>query len=320
VIGIFIIRQSYGFFLFFILSILTIWSLPLRSALVWIGVIAMVTLLLDIIFLGWGGGVVKGVVDGLAYIIVAIGGSAVVRAENARQESHTLFDELQGTYRQLQRHAENVEELAVAEERNRLARELHDTLGHRLTVSLVQLEGAERLIPEKPERAAGMVNTVRGQLREGLRELRNTVSKIRTPLGMDLPLSKSLRHLTATFEKATRLPVHTKIPYTLPALPANHRIAIYHAAQETLTNIQRHSKAQAAWLELTFTPGTATLRVTDDGVGIPEGSESNGFGLRGLRERAAELNGQIEILHREGGGACLVFTLQFRPEEIDEHE
>ena len=84
--------------------------------------------------------------------------------------------------RQLQEYAGQIERLAVAEERNRLAREMHDMLGHRLTVAAVQLEGAQWLIHTAPERATHMVGTVRDQVREALGELRRTVATLRTPL------------------------------------------------------------------------------------------------------------------------------------------
>ncbi|MBU1879160.1 MAG: histidine kinase dimerization/phosphoacceptor domain-containing protein, partial [Chloroflexi bacterium] len=93
------------------------------------------------------------------------------RAEEAQLRTQVLLEDLQEAHRQLRAYADRVEELAVVEERNRLAREMHDTLGHRLTVAAVQLEGAQRLIPSNPDRAARMVGTVREQVREALSEL-----------------------------------------------------------------------------------------------------------------------------------------------------
>src|SRR5690606_11162904 len=106
----------------------------------------------------------------------------------ARVESQRLQTELQEAHQQLQTYAERVEALAVAEERNRLAREMHDTLGHRLTVSIVQLEGAGRLIEHDPTRTAQMVQTVREQLVEGLDELRRALVSLRKPVSSSLSL------------------------------------------------------------------------------------------------------------------------------------
>lgn len=112
----------------------------------------------------------------------------LLRADAARQETQQVLDELDDAHQQLQTYAAQVEELAVAEERNRLSREVHDTLGHRLTVLIVQLAGAERLVAKQPDRATEKIATVRQQLDEGLGELRRTVAMLRAPSETDLAL------------------------------------------------------------------------------------------------------------------------------------
>ena len=256
------------------------------------------------------------------FIACGYGGMGAViysreRAEEARDRAEALLEELQAAHRQLQEYAGQVEELAVAEERNRLAREMHDTLGHRLTVAAVQLEGAQRLIPRDPERAAHMVGTVRDQVREALEELRRTVATLRTPLEVDLSLPLTLARLAVSFEKATGLPVHLALPEEMPDLPDPHRLALYRAAQEALTNVQRHAQAGEAWLQLTCENGEVILRVEDDGVGVPAGAEEGGFGLRGLRERAAQLGGELALESKPSGGTQLSFHLPLPVEEDD---
>ena len=205
----------------------------------------------------------------------------------------------------------------MAEERNRLAREMHDTLGHRLTVAAVQLEGAQRLIPRDPQRAAHMVGTVRDQVREALSELRRTVAALRTPLAADLPLPTALARLAAGFEGATGLAVHLTLPEEMPALPDTHRLALYRAAQEALTNVQRHAQAQDVWLQLARQDETVTLTVGDNGVGAPVDAERAGFGLRGMQERAAQLGGELALESRPDGGAQLFLRLPLPTEGTD---
>ena len=137
----------------------------------------------------------------------------------ARRESQALLADLQEAHSQLQEYALRAEEMAVVEERNRLAREMHDTLGHRLTVASVQLEGAQRLCDQDQERAAGMVGTVREQVREALGELRSTVATLRTPVEADLHLRSALRRLAAHFEEATGLAIHQVLPDEMPPCP-----------------------------------------------------------------------------------------------------
>jgi signal transduction histidine kinase len=241
----------------------------------------------------------------------------VVRAEEARNQSQTLLEELRGTHSQLQEYALRAEELAVVEERNRLAREMHDTLGHRLTVASVQLEAAERLCTNDPERAASLVGTVREQVREALGELRATVATLRTPIEADLQLGSSLKRLVTHFEEASGLTVHQVLPKEIPDLPSEHRLALYRTAQEALTNVQKHAEASQVWLVLSSHDNAVTLLVSDDGKGASFSGEQVGFGLRGLRERASQLGGELHLERRRGGGTQLSLRLPLSTEGSD---
>jgi two-component system sensor histidine kinase UhpB len=154
-----------------------------------------------------------------------------------------------------------------------------------------------------------MVDTVRGQVREALSELRSTVAALRTPVEADLQLHSSLVRLMAHFEAATGLTIHQVLPEEMPDLPATHRLALYRAAQEALTNIQRHAQANQVWLVLTTSDRAITLLIGDDGRGLHASSESGGFGLHGLRERAVRLGGELHLEPRRGGGTQLSFRL-----------
>jgi signal transduction histidine kinase len=253
----------------------------------------------------------------IGYAFVSFATYAWNRAETARRESQALLTDLQTAHRQLQDYADQVEKLAVAEERYRLAREMHDTLGHRLTVTAVQLEGAQRLIPSDPERAARMVGTVRDQVREALSELRRTVATLRTPLEAGLSLPHALARLATGFEEATDLTVHLTLAEEMPALPDSHRLALYRAAQEALTNVQRHAQAQDVWLQSAWRDEEVVLLVSDDGVGFPPIAEQRGFGLRGLMERATQLGGEFTLESRPSGGARLSFRLPLPTEETN---
>ncbi len=235
--------------------------------------------------------------------------NATYQANVARLESQRLLEELQAAHRQLQEYAAQAEHLAVAEERNRLSREMHDTIGHRLTVAAVQLEGAHKLIPKNPERAGEMVDTVRQQVREALNELRQTVATLREPLESDLPLEISLKRLVTGFEEATGLTVNLLLPEGLPDLSNAHRLALYRTAQEALTNVQKHADARQVWLQVSQLAGTITLRVSDNGAGLPAPEAATGFGLRGLRERAAQLGGELLLEERKGGGTQVCLSL-----------
>ena len=294
-------------FFFYILTLETVLILPIRTAIAWITGFYV----LDSLNAIWGQGS-KGITGVLFYAAVffltAVFGYALRQAEIARRKNEELLKELTATQRQLQ-------ELAVAEERTRMAREMHDSLGHRLTVSIVQLEGAQRLIPTDPDRAARMIGAMREEMKDALAELRRTVSALRSPITDDSPLDLSLSTLSRTFQQTTSIFTHFTVSPGFPALPETHHLALYRAAQEALTNIQRHAMADNAWLELNADDHKITLVIEDDGKGIdhhPVNGTSSG--LLGLGERAALLGGEMRLTDRPGGGTKVIFTFP-RPDQ-----
>jgi len=307
----FVYSIGWSFFaiLFFILSAQAMTLFPPRVGAFWIGLFAVVTAGASVHASGWFNGLLILLPYVGGYLFFAAFARALARAEMAHRESQALLAELRKAHQQLQEYAARVKELAVAEERNRLARELHDTLGHRLTVAAVQLEGAQRLIPRDPERAAAMVGTVRQQVRQALSELRAAVAALRSPLEANLPVPDALARLATRFEEATGLEVHLAVPADLPALPEAHRLTLYRAAQEALTNVQRHADAHRVWIAVETTEGQITLTVSDDGRGLPPEAEERGFGLRGLRERAIQLGGMLTLGGRPGGGTQIHISL-----------
>ena len=307
--GLVLVAPEMNFFIvwFYILSVYAILTLPHQTAYLWMGVFTVVTFTILIIAYGWVGGLSSAIIYASGFAFFLAFARMTQRANEARQESERLLAALQKAHRELQDYAAKAEVLAVAEERNRLAREMHDTIGHHLTVSAVQLEAAQRLIPESPDRAGELVATVREQVRAALSELRQTVAALRQPLEHDLPLEIALPRLIADFEQATGLQVEFLWPENPPALSPPQRLTLYRTVQEGLTNIQKHAQASRAWVQVEVDGNVVTLRVSDDGLG-PQGADS-GFGLRGLEERAAQLDGEIHFGPRTGGGSQLTLTL-----------
>jgi signal transduction histidine kinase len=284
-------------------------ALPLRQGLYWIVAYTASTAASFAVGISLGEGLVALFLYGVLYAFIGVFASTLARADAARRQSQALLAELQEAHRQLQDYALRAEELAVVEERNRLAREMHDTLGHHLTVAAVQLEGAQRLCATDREQAARMVGTVREQIREALGELRSTVAALRSPIEADLQLRAALRRLIDDFERATGLTVHRVLPDEMPLLPETYRLTFLRAAQEALTNIEKHAGANQVWLVLSVGNEDAALLVSDDGIGVSPTAGSRGFGLQGLRERAGKLGGELHVESRPGGGTQLSLRL-----------
>ena len=286
-------------FLLFVLSLQAALSLPARRATAWIALFFSVSCAWVLVDTGLAG--LPAMVFFLAtHGLCGIFGRSLAAAELARRHNQELLDALRATQAELQA-------LALVEERNRLSREMHDSLGHRLTAAVVQLEGAERLIPSDPGRAAGMVRAMREELKEALAELRQMVAALRSE---GPPLDAALRRLAERFEASTGLPVRLQLPLDLPLLPQAHELALYRAAQEGLTNVQRHAAARHVRLGLALAEGGIWLTVSDDGQGTAPGAvREGGFGLRGLRERAAPLGGQLDLSSTPGEGTQLSLWL-----------
>jgi signal transduction histidine kinase len=284
-------------------------TLPARPGIFWIAVYTATTGTSFAVGFNVWEGMIALFLYGVLYAFVGAFAHALARADATRRESQALLAELQEAHQQLQEYALHAEEMAVVQERNRLAREMHDTLGHRLTVAAVQLEGAQRLCASDAARAEEMVGTVREEVREALAELRSAVATLRAPIEADLHLRSSLQRLIASFEEATGLVVHQMLPEEMPPLPDAYRLAIFRTAQEALTNIQKHAGAKQVWLMLSSKDNAVSLLVGDDGQGVSLTKERAGFGLRGMRERAAQLGGDLHLEPRKGGGTQVSFRL-----------
>ncbi len=307
--------------LLFVLSPSVMLLFPRQVGYAWIGVFSALTMIIFwVASQGSWGLLLTAPIYIAGYFFFGAFATQTAAANAAQAESQRLLGELQEAHARLQVYAAQAEELAVAEERNRLSREMHDTLGHRLTVAAVQLQAIERLASSDPGRAAQMAGTVREEVRAALTELRQTVAALRAPLKADLPLDQALRRLTAEFQAATGLSVSLAVPDPLPAIPPTHRLALYRGAQEGLTNVQRHAGAAQVWLTLVQEEAALVLRVADDGEGpapTAEDTGEGGFGLRGLEERAGYLGGAVVLAPRPGGGAELTMTLPLAPEAND---
>ena len=302
--------------LFFVLAPIATITFPIRRALLWISSFAVITVVVFIWFRG-----LDGLVESLSYVagylFFAIFGYFMVQAQESRAQTEELLLELQQAHQQLQQYASEVEELTVERERNRLAREVHDTLGHQLTVSVVQLEGAQRLIVSDPQRAGQMVATVREQVKAGLGELRRIVATLRTPGEEDAPLLQSFPKLAAHFQEATGILVQLKLPEALPLISNPVRNSFYRALQEALTNVQKHAHASQVQVNLDYSQGQLSLAVHDNGVGI-QTQGKGGFGWKGLKERALLLGGRFEAGSAVEGGTQLTFSVMLPVEETDE--
>jgi signal transduction histidine kinase len=198
---------------------------------------------------------------------------------------------------------------AVAEERARIARELHDVVGHSVSVMTVQASGVRRLLRPDQEREREALLVVEQAGREALAEMRRLVGVLRRPEEAPaLAPQPSIQHLDRLVEQGREagLPVHVEIEGTATELPVGLDLTAYRLVQEALTNAIKHAQATRADVVVRYGDGAVELVITDDGRGSSDGSgESGGQGLVGMRERVAVYGGELDAGPEPGGGFAL---------------
>lgn len=195
------------------------------------------------------------------------------------------------------------------EERRRIARELHDELGQRLTalkMELASLAPKSRRTPLR-ERIAGMLE----MLDDTVASLRRISADLRPLMLDDLGLDAAIEWLARDAARRMGIEVTVRLDDSVPALDERMSIALYRMVQEALTNIARHARASDVHIELSQQSGELVLSVCDNGVGFPERAEAKegSFGLLGIRERALALGGTMEVDNPPAGGGRLCVRL-----------
>ena len=233
-------------------------------------------------------------------------------AERTRTLLGAVSDQVGLALRTVQLSAEG-RELAVLEERTRLAREIHDTLAQQLTAIVLQLEAAEAFVERDAGRAGAVVVTARDLARSALQEARRSVWNLRPePLeatGLVAALEREVRRWRQYSGIPARL--HAEgLPNPLPLQPAAE-VALFRIVQEALANAARHSRASRVDVSVSRRDGWLEIGVADDGAGFdPEGAPSRGsFGLVGMGERARMAGGSLEVVSSVGGGTRVTVRL-----------
>ena len=201
--------------------------------------------------------------------------------------------------------------LAVAEERARIARELHDVVGHSVSVMTVQASGVRRLLRPDQEREREALLIVERTGREALAEMRRMVGVLRRPEEAPaLAPQPSLEHLDRLVEQAREagLPVDLRIEGEARELPAGVDLTAYRLVQEGLTNALKHARASRAEVLVNYRDGEIEVTVSDNGTGVGNG-DGSGHGLVGMRERVSVYGGELQAGPQPEGGYQLRATL-----------
>src|SRR5437763_5078861 len=225
-------------------------------------------------------------------------------AGNALGAKLSQYKQAEERAERLEREREERARAAVAEERARIARELHDVVGHSVSVMTVQASGVRRLLRPEQEREREALLIVEQTGREALAEMRRLVGVLRRPEEAPaLAPQPSLQHLDKLVDQVREsgLAVDLKVEGEAEKLPASVDLAAYRLVQEGLTNTLKHAQAHHAEVLVRYGNGEVELVVADDGNGVG-GGDGGGHGLVGLRERITVCGGRLETGPRAGGG------------------
>jgi PAS domain S-box-containing protein len=205
-------------------------------------------------------------------------------------------------------------ELAVLEERSRMAREIHDTLAQGFTGIVLQLEAAEQMLEESPAEVSDHLSRAKNLARESLQEARRSVQDLRPQALEQRPLDAALREEVRRFAAAGREKASFSLSGKRRELPSDVQAALLRICQESLTNVRRHASATEVRVEISFGPEGVCFKVQDDGAGFDfeavkaAGSQSS-FGLTGIEERARLLGGTLVVRSQKGEGTLVEVTI-----------
>jgi signal transduction histidine kinase len=273
---------------------------------VYIALIAALILPIGLRHATWMSALINSFTVGTAIFFVAVFAQMRLNEQHAREYAEQLIVELEQANVQLVSYATQAEELAMTQERNRLAREIHDNLGHYLTIVNVQIEAARVVMDSEPGRALDALNKAQELAQKGLTRVRESVSALRESPVSNRPLTDAIASLIKEVQ-STGIVTEFKVTGEQQTMENKVALALYRTAQEGLTNVGRHARASRVDVLLDFQPSEVRLEVKDNGVGAVE--TSGGFGLLGIRERMQLLGGSIEISTGVGKGFCLTASV-----------
>ena len=278
-----------------------LWRLP-----VYLGIVA--SFVLPILrYSTWDTALMNGLIISVGVFFSVVVSEIRLNEQHARQKAEALAGQLETANRQLSEYASQAEELAATQERNRLAREIHDNLGHYLTIVNVQIEAAKATCESDPARALDAMNKAQELAKKGLNSVRESVAALRVSPVEGRSLEDAIAGLIEESQVSGTATEFTMIGNSRP-VESKSALALYRVVQEGLTNVRKHSGASRVGVQLDFSqPDALRLTLRDNGVGAAD--TSGGFGLIGLRERVHLLGGEFKVETQPGQGFCIEVSL-----------
>ena len=251
------------------------------------------------------------------YFLLAAFIAIIREAEAAREEIEKQQAELQTAHQQLQSYTAQAEELAVLEDRNRLARNLHDSVAQTIFSMRLTAEAAKMLLEQDPSRVGTELEKLQTLAKSALAEMRSLIFELRPTAVTELGLVPALRHHVMTLEKQYDLAVELQVSGE-PHLSELDAQRLFRISQEALNNVVKHSQTDKVCLTLRFNGDRVFLQVEDQGIGFdPQSLSTAGdhIGLAGMQERVDAMGGLLTIDSFSGGGTRVTVEVTSTAEE-----
>lgn len=241
-------------------------------------------------------------------LVFGLGIFFVLQLVNKLLVERQIRQQLALAHEQLQEYSQKIEDLAAVQERNRIARDIHDSLGHALTSLNIQLQTAVKLWQKNPNQAHPFLAQAQKLGVTAMREVRQSVGTLRADEIDDQPLELKIQALIDNFRSGTGLTVYSKIAYSTP-VSFQIKKTIYRIVQEALTNIAKYAQATKVEIKLNVTETKVYLSVQDNGQGFKLNQSKTGYGLQGMQERINAVKGCLQIQTSPGNGCRIMVEI-----------
>ncbi|XGV98025.1 MAG: sensor histidine kinase [Leptolyngbya sp. BL-A-14] len=234
--------------------------------------------------------------------------NALLAERQSRSRLELALEELETAHTQLRQYALRIEDQATLQERNRIAREIHDGLGHTLAAQTIQINNALLFWQSDNDKALTFLKQTKQLGAEALLEIRRSVSVLRSNPLQGQALEGAIETLLTNFQQTTGIEPSCKIDLPF-SLPTEVSTTVYRLVQESLTNIYKHAHATTVTVQIQQQIGALQLLIEDNGRGFNPTQNTTGFGLQGMRERATALGGQLYLSSQPDEGCRVAVAL-----------
>ena len=257
----------------------------------------------------------EGFINLVIIIIFSILLNYIARLYSTKKEAQRLYDKLKVSEEnlleannKLEEYLSSIEELTILKERNRISREIHDSVGHALSTSIIQLSAMEVLASKEGNNLKDMISSLRSFISDSFQDVKSAVKELKSDDYDNYRGIIRIQDLCKNFEKMSGIEVNIIVCKGIWTLSTKQTTHLYRIAQEVLSNSLKHGKSTKIKVIMNFMDNDFIISFKDNGIGTNVIKES-GFGLKNIRERTEEIGGLVDITSKLGNGFFLKIVI-----------